>query len=54
MTWKCVIATSTGQGKLNGMAPSRGYNSASGTLFRLKLTEDMHRAEAKKDHASII
>jgi len=23
------------------MAPSRGYNSISGTLFRLKLTEDI-------------
>jgi len=23
------------------MAPSRGYNSVSGTLFRMKLTEDI-------------
>jgi len=29
------------KGKFNGMAPSRGYNSASGDLFGLKLTEDI-------------
>jgi len=31
------------KGKFNGMAPSRGYNLASGTLFRLKLTEDIEQ-----------
>jgi len=25
------------------MAPSRGYNSASGTLFRMKLSEDIEQ-----------
>jgi len=27
--------------KFNGVAPSRGYNSASGALFRMKLSEDI-------------
>jgi len=31
------------KGKFNGMAPSRGYNSASGDLFGLKLTEDIEQ-----------
>jgi len=31
------------KGKFNGMAPSRGNNSASGTLLRLKLTEDIEQ-----------
>jgi len=26
-----------------GMAPSRGYNLASGTLFRMKLTEEIEQ-----------
>ena len=29
------------KGKFNGMAPSRGYNSASGDVFHMKLTEDI-------------
>jgi len=29
------------------MAPSRGYNSASGDLFRMKLTEDIEQKLGK-------
>jgi len=31
------------KGKLNGTAPSRGYNSAFGDLFGLKLTGDIEQ-----------
>jgi len=57
ITWKCVIETSAGQknkGKFNGMAPSRGYNSASGTLFIPHKTNRGHKTEAKKNHGSVI
>jgi len=31
------------KGKFNGVAPSRGYNSAPGALFRTKLSEDIEK-----------
>jgi len=34
-------------GKFNGLAPSRGYNSASGALFRMRLTEDIEQKLGK-------
>jgi len=39
----CNFPRGKKKGKFNGMAPSRGYNSASGDLFGLKLTENIEQ-----------
>ena len=49
ITLKCVTATSVGQevGQSQWRAPSRGYNSASGDSFHMKLTQDIKQKLGK-------